>query len=146
MGRRGGWGSAGRGQGKGQEDWQRAKAFLHCQQSAVRPPEPRSLYPLTEHPQECNLPLLGDTLSSTCWEDLVLKLLNSVCPDMGISTAPIRGVPVCSTLLFLKLVNDAHREGHQQIISVPDEALCILEKSYLRLAGQCFVNENMVCN
>lgn len=146
MGCRGGWGLAGRGQGKGWEDRHRAGAFLHCHQSAVKHPESRHLCPLTEHPQESDLPLPRDILSKTCWEDLVLKLLNSVWPDMGVSMAPITGVPACSSLLLLKLVNDAHREDHQQITSVPNEALCILEKPYLRLAAQFFEHEDMVCN
>lgn len=136
-------GSAGRGQGRGWED--QPEAILHCQQ-CCETPEPRRLYPLAEHPQECDLSLLRDILSSTCWDDLILKLLNSVWPDMGVSMAPINRVPVCSNLLFLKLVNDAHKEGQQQIISVPNEALCILEKPYLTLAAQFFVHEDMICN
>lgn len=65
---------------------------------------------------------------------------------MGVSMAPSSGGPACNSLLFLKLVNDAHKEGQQQIISVPNEALCILEKPYLRLAARFFVHEDMVCN
>lgn len=34
----------------------------------------------------------------------------------------------------------------EKVISVPNEALCILEKTYLRLAAQFFVHEDMVCN
>lgn len=97
------WKRTGKGLGGQARSWDIPRLSTECCET------PWAKASLSPHWASTGMSLLRDTLSSMCWEDLVLKLLNSVWPDMGVSIAPISGVPVCSSLLFLKLVNDAHK-------------------------------------
>lgn len=65
---------------------------------------------------------------------------------MGDNMVPVSGVPLRSSLPFLKLVNDAHRESHQKIIEAPNEAVYILEKPHSMLPAQFFVHQDAAHN